>query len=203
MHVGVELQGHFRVTVDGRRVSAGDWRRARSVALVKLLALAPGHRLHRDQAMDALWPDLSPDAAAGNLRKAMHYARRALGAQDLIKLDGEVLALAPDAELVVDVALFETDAQAALRAGDASACLRAAERYGGELLPDDRYAEWSEEPRERLGQLYVRVLKMGRLWERMLATHEAGQRQSQWGETGLGHDPNAPARGEQNAPLGF
>src|SRR5215211_2039179 len=114
MRVRVELLGHFRVTVDGRAVSAGDWRRARSVALVKLLALATGHRLHREQVMEALWPEQSPDTAAGNLRKAVHYARRTLGAHDVIKLDGEMLALAPDAELEVDAALFEADAQAAL-----------------------------------------------------------------------------------------
>src|SRR5215211_4114730 len=112
MRVRVELLGHFRVTVDGRAVSAGDWRRSRSVALVKLLALAPGHRLHREQAMDALWPELSPEAAAGNLRKAVHYARRAIGDRDVIRLvGGEMLALAPDAELVVDAVLFEAEAQ--------------------------------------------------------------------------------------------
>src|SRR6266508_5486555 len=138
MRVDVELMGHFRVTVDGRPVSSGDWRRARSVALVKLLALAAGYRLHREQVMEALWPDLAPAAASGNLRKAVHYARRALGAQNLIKLDGEMLALARDAELVVDATLFEAEAQAALRARDESACRRAAERYSGDLLPEDR-----------------------------------------------------------------
>src|SRR6266545_6197746 len=115
MRVRVELLGHFRVTVDDRVVSAGDWRRARSVALVKLLALAPGYRLHREQVMDALWPELAPDAAAGNLRKAVHYARQALGAREVIELDGEILALAPRAELVIDAAVFEADAQTALR----------------------------------------------------------------------------------------
>ena len=158
MRLDIELLGHFRVTVDGRAVPLGEWRRARSVALVKLLALAPGHRLHREQAMDALWPELSPDAAASNLRKAVHYARHALGSRAAIKLVGEVLALAPEAELVVDAALFEADAQAAIRTRDALACQRAAERYRGELLPDDRYAEWSEEPRERLAQSFARLL---------------------------------------------
>lgn len=168
MRVQVDLLGRFGVTVDGRAVSAGDWRRARSVALVKLLALAVGHRLHREQVMETLWPELLPDAASGNLRKAVHYARRALGAQDVIQLDGEMVALAPAAELEVDVVRFETEALAALRTRDAVACRRAAARYGGELLPDDRYAEWSEQPREQLCQLYVRVLKAGGLWEQML-----------------------------------
>jgi DNA-binding SARP family transcriptional activator len=179
MRVRVQLLGRFGVTVDDRRVAAGDWRRARSVALVELLALAEGYRLHREQVMDALWPELPPDAAAGNLRKAVYYARRALGAHDVVGVQGEVLALAPGAELEVDAARFEAEAQAALRARDASACRRAAELYGGELLPDDRYAEWSEEPRERLRLLYLRVLKAGGLWERLLEvdpTDEEAQR---------------------------
>src|SRR5437868_8353803 len=118
MRVEIELLGRFRVTIDGRAVPAGDWRRGRSVALVKLLALAPGFYLHREQVMDALWPELAPDAAASNLRKAVHFARHALSTPDLIKLHGELLRLAPDANLVVDAALFEADAHAALRTAD-------------------------------------------------------------------------------------
>ena len=34
---------------------------------------------HRDQVVDALWPDLAPEAAAARLNTAVHYARRALG----------------------------------------------------------------------------------------------------------------------------
>ncbi|TGS35784.1 hypothetical protein EN825_34715, partial [Mesorhizobium sp. M8A.F.Ca.ET.182.01.1.1] len=91
------------------------------MTLVKLLALARRHRLHREQVMDALWPDLEPEAAAGNLRKAVHFTRRALGAHDIIALDGEVVALAPGAELAVDAALFEAEATAALQANDRGA----------------------------------------------------------------------------------
>src|ERR1051326_4178388 len=120
MQIRLELLGHFQVIVDGRAVSAGDWRRARSVALVKLLALAPAYRLHREQVMEALWPELAPDAAAANLRKAVHYARRALNAHDATKLAGETLVLAPDAEIAIDAVLFEVDARAALRAHDRS-----------------------------------------------------------------------------------
>lgn len=83
MRVQVDLLGRFQVKVDGRAVSAGDWRRGRSEALVKLLALSPGHCLHREQALEALWPGLSPEAAAGNLRKAVRYARHTLGAHDV------------------------------------------------------------------------------------------------------------------------
>ena len=79
MHIQINLLAEFRVTIDGRQAAAAAWRRTRSAALVKRLALADGHRLHREQAMEALWPELEPEAAAANLRKAVHFARRAIG----------------------------------------------------------------------------------------------------------------------------
>jgi DNA-binding SARP family transcriptional activator len=179
VRLAIELLGQFQVAVDGRAIPVGDWRRGRSVALVKLLALAPGHRLHREQAMDALWPDMPVAAASANLRKAVHFARRAFGAHDAIMLDRDTVALAPNGQITIDTEIFEAEAKAALRSGDADACARAADRYPGDLLPDDRYVEWTEEARERLRQIYARVLKAGRLWERVLAfdpTDEEAQR---------------------------
>ena len=55
------------------------WSRRHAASLVKLLALADGRRLHREQVIDALWPGLGVEAAAPRLHKAAHYARRALG----------------------------------------------------------------------------------------------------------------------------
>jgi DNA-binding SARP family transcriptional activator len=169
MLVRVDVLGRFRVAVDGRVATAAAWRRTRSAALVKLLALAEGHRLHREQVMEALWPDLEPEAAAANLRKAAHFVRRALDAHDVVVLDGEIVALAPGAELVIDSQRFEAAAKAALRRNDASACEQAAGLYGGDLLPDDRYTEWAEEPRERLRQLHMQVLRKACLWEQVVA----------------------------------
>ena len=80
MTLRIDLFGGFRVTVDGRVVAPKAWSQRKPAALVKLLALAPGHRLRREQAMDALWPELDPQAAAANLRKALHSARRSLDA---------------------------------------------------------------------------------------------------------------------------
>ena len=181
MRVQVELLGQFRVTVADRSVAASAWRRERGAALVKLLSLSAGHRLHREQAMEALWPEMAPDASAANLRKAVHFARRALGKHDLITVEHDIVALAPTQDLQIDAEAFEAEAQAALRgpSPDPATCARAADRYGGPLLPDDRYVEWTEEPRERLRLLHVRVLKAGRLWERVLAvepTDEEAQR---------------------------
>jgi hypothetical protein len=54
--VGIRLLGGFRVTVGARIKEENVWR-LRKAAVVKLLALAPSHHLHCEQAMDILWPD--------------------------------------------------------------------------------------------------------------------------------------------------
>jgi DNA-binding SARP family transcriptional activator len=168
MRVQVGLLGQFSVIIGERAVPADAWRRERGAALVKLLAVTPGHRLHREQVMDLFWPDLDPEAAGANLRKAVHFARRSLGEHEVIE-SSDALALAPGVELEIDAHAFEQGAKAALRAGDPAACERAANLYRGELLPDDRYVEWLEEPRKQLQQLYVRVLRAGKLWQRLIA----------------------------------
>ena len=156
--------------VDGHAVAGGAWRHRRAAELVKLLALTPRRRLHREQAIDALWPRLPLAAAAPNLRKAAHFARSALGTPDALVLGGEHIALWPQADLEVDAARFERDAEAALRGGNPDACAAAAAVYGGELLPDDRYADWAGEPRERLRALHLRLLARAGLWEGVAAT---------------------------------
>jgi hypothetical protein len=73
--VRVWLLGGFRVSVDSRMIRDSVWRLRKAAALVKLLALSPGHHLHREQAMDLLWPDLGKRPASNNLRQVLHAAR--------------------------------------------------------------------------------------------------------------------------------
>ena len=73
----VWLLGGFRVSVGGRTIKDEEWRLRKAAGLVKLLALAPGHRLHRERAMDLLWP-VWERAASNNLRQVLHAARRIL-----------------------------------------------------------------------------------------------------------------------------
>jgi DNA-binding SARP family transcriptional activator len=143
--VRIELFGGFRVNVDGRAIAEDAWRRRKSAALVKLLALAPRHRLQREQVMDALWPDLPPLQAAANLRKALHYARRMADGGDgetLVESVGAVLSL-PAAALWVDVDAFRAAADRARRTGDPEAYEEAIGLYREGLLPDDRYEDWA------------------------------------------------------------
>lgn len=64
----IRLLGDFEVSVGPRIVGDASRRLRKAANLVKLLALAEGHRLHREQAMDLLWPDLAKRDASNNLR---------------------------------------------------------------------------------------------------------------------------------------
>ena len=74
----IHLLGPFRVAVNGVPVEDHRWTRRKPKLLLKLLALQPHHQLHREQAMELLWPDSDPEAANNNLHKAIHIARHAL-----------------------------------------------------------------------------------------------------------------------------
>ncbi len=148
MAVDVTLLGGFEVRVDGVAVPESAWRLKKARELVKLLALARDHRLHRDQAMDVLWRERGPAAAANNLHQAVHVARRALGA-DVIDLRDEVLSLVA----TVDVDLLEQAATVARRMRTAAAYRAALDLYGGELLPENRYDDWAETRREEVAEL--------------------------------------------------
>ena len=113
--VDIALLGRFTVTVDGVPVADASWTRRHAAALVKVLAMAPGRRLHREQIIDLLWPDDTLDEAAPKLHKAAHFARRALDVPNSVVLRGESVLLLPDVEPSVDVA--------ALR-GSRSSCAR-------------------------------------------------------------------------------
>jgi DNA-binding SARP family transcriptional activator len=170
MHI--TLLGGFDVVIDGRRVPSAQWRRRQAAALVKLLALAPGRTLHREQVIDALWPSLYVDQATPRLHKAAHYARRALGQPRSLVLGGDTVALFPDAEVDVDAVRFQRLAESARDAGAAG---EAADAYPGELLPHDLYERWTEEPRERLRLLYQQTLRRAGRYQDIVNIDAAGE----------------------------
>ena len=146
--VTVALLGGFTAAVDGRPVPDRAWRLKKARELVKLLALAPAHRLHREQAMDVLWQDREPAAAANNLHQAVYAARRAL-APDAIHVRDEMLQLVAE----VDVDRLKEAAAEALRTNRVAAYRAALALYAGELLPENRYDDWVDARREELAEL--------------------------------------------------
>ena len=168
MRLTVRLLGEFAVEVDNRVVPASAWSRRSAASLVKLLSLAPGRSMHREQVLDALWPDASPEAATTRLHKAAHFARRAVDAE-VVVLRRDLASLAPDADVSVDVDRFEALVDGALRVGDPDAIDAALAVYSGPLLPGDPYEEWTIHHRQRLELKYRALLRSAGRWTDLLA----------------------------------
>ena len=170
--VVARVLGGFEVTVDGRRLARSDWQRLSAERLVKLLLATPGHAISRDEAIDTLWPEADPDAGHNNLRKALHFARRALDDTQALVADGDRIAL--DGGIVtVDLDRLEAafDALALERRpgprpadadpgdpDDPGGAVETVLELGPlALLPDDRYEDWLVGPRERLRSRWQQI----------------------------------------------
>ncbi|MFB7355362.1 ATP-binding protein [Streptomyces gardneri] len=165
----LRLFGGFRADRDGGPELPRRWPRPSAQTLVKLLAVVPGHSLHREQVLEICWPNATPQAAASSLRVALHAARHALepeiaprAASSYLISDGTLLRLDPhrvwiDAD---EAERLSADALAGTGAGTGVDALAAAlAAYGGgELLPEDRYAPWAEQRRDEVAALRRRVL---------------------------------------------
>jgi DNA-binding SARP family transcriptional activator len=170
----IHLLGPFRVVVDGAPIADRCFTRRKPKHLIKLLALQTHHQFHREQAMELLWRDSDPEAANNSLNKAIHMARRALepklqSAADshfIFTQDQQIVMRAPE-RLWIDVDLFEDAAARALKAGNVASYETALELYGGDLLPEDLYEEWSTTRREQLLTIFRDLLaKVAQLYER-------------------------------------
>jgi len=161
--VRIWLLGGFRVSIGSSTIEKGAWRLRKAAALVKLLALAPGHGIHGEQAMDILWPGSAFEAASNSLRQVLHDARRVLdpassSRNSYLSLEEEHLILCPDGQLWVDADAFEDAAITARRSRSPAIYRTAIDLYSGELLPEDRYEAWAEGRREELRQLYLALI---------------------------------------------
>jgi len=138
-----------------------DWARRERVRYL-LAYVALGRDVSRAEVAAELWPDLSGDKAASNLRVNLHHLQKALQpdrpADDppwFLQTDGTRMRLARDG-VTVDTELIDSAMVEAVRAESAglpSEALRHYERVadlaGGDLLPEVS-AEWAVFERMRL-----------------------------------------------------
>lgn len=158
------LLGGFRARVGSRDIDPAAWRLRKARSLVKLLALSPGGRLHREQVLEFLWPHLAPEAASNNFRKTLHVVRRTLEPAGTgeparyCRVHDDVVSLAAPGAAWIDVDAFTAATAEAREGGDPAAYRAALGLYAGDLLPEDQYEEWSAGRRESLHQEWLALL---------------------------------------------
>lgn len=126
------------------------------LALLALLATAPGHRLSRDKSIALLWPEAEARRARHLLNVSVHVLRKAAG-KEALRSEGDDLVLAPDM-LRIDSVEFE-------RALDEGQFEEGVAIYRGPFL-DGFYLEgapaferWVEDERARLAALHASALE--------------------------------------------
>ena len=170
----IELLGGFRIALGADEIPDDGWRLAKARSLVKIVALAPGQSILREQLVDLLWPELDPGAGSNNLHQALHIARRTLGAlfpdtkpNRILRLQRGVLSLEAPIPLWIDVEVFELEARALQSIDDPASFYPTLDIYRGDLLPDDLYEDWAAERRIALHEQYLSLL------DRLAALHRA------------------------------
>lgn len=152
----VRMLGGFSVSRDRQEIDFGERIISRMIKIVALRGRVPVEEL-----CELLWPEAPPGAGSVRLRSRLASLRRVTGG-GLLERSGAFLVLDP--AVSVDVASFEevaVTALSAMRQGDDGAVdlgCAALELYGGELLPADRFLDWTDFTREKLRRQYLALL---------------------------------------------
>gem|GEM_PF-2065126 len=160
----IHTLGRFAVYQGDSLIEDAAWQRQKAKKLFKLLLLAPQRQMHKEQLMEYLWPEKSPEAAANNLHRTLFILRRVLQTTPqqtpIVLFKDNVISLNPSQIAWVDFEAFEQ--YAALARQDAEQ-LEPAEQaiklYTGDFLPEDLYEDWAVERRESLRRTYLEMLK--------------------------------------------
>ena len=154
----VQTLGQLEVRQGKHPIEMAVFRQRRCGELLALLLIAPGRTLSSEQIAEALYPERPPGAARASFHHTTSALRRALEpdlpekfpSRYLEVEEGQVTLHLPTGSWV-DVEAFE----AHCRRGEWEEALSL---YGGEFLPEYRYADWTVAPRERLALLYQQAL---------------------------------------------
>ena len=145
------------MTDGGRTIELGA---GQGTQLLKLVAVSGG-AVHAEQAIEQLWPEVAPDAGRNRLRTVLNRLRDTAG--DVVRRDGDLLALAPEARL--DLTQFRREAREALALrGDPAPAVAVARsaiaRYRGDVLPHDLYEEWATAARDDARRTMLELLDL-------------------------------------------
>ncbi|GAB4447052.1 MAG: hypothetical protein Kow0031_29630 [Anaerolineae bacterium] len=168
----VQTFGTFRIWRDGQEIEPAAWSREKSLHLFQFLITmrrqAP--HLHKEQIIDRLWPELSPDEGDRDFKVALHTLNKVLEPQRkaraaprfIIRFDltyGLNLS-----EMRIDADEFErllaagTEALPTNPARAADLFKQAIALYHGDYLPERRFEDWCSSERERLQVLALGLM---------------------------------------------
>jgi DNA-binding SARP family transcriptional activator len=163
--------GALTVYRDAQRIDGSHVRRRRAWTLLEILLASYGHSVDDDVLLERLWPDGPPPGAASQLKVIVHDLRHALAPQPDPPRPGRFVVRRAGGYAFDTAAPHRIDTQEFLglarwgerlaQLGDAGSALvayrAATDLYGGDLLEDERYADWCANERDFLRERHLDV----------------------------------------------
>jgi DNA-binding SARP family transcriptional activator len=160
------------------------WHNAKAKSIFQYLIVRPSEPTLKDTLMETLWPDCPPQAAANNLKVAIHQLKATLSGlggklvnlRSIMFLQGSYL-INPEMNLWIDVEEFEKHWNAGRRFEKERKTTEAIHEYEnaeslylGDYLVEDLYEEWTLLRREALKDIYLIIL--GKLAEHCILVND-------------------------------
>lgn len=164
----IHLLGTFEIVTQWDVPNSAAWRSQQNRTILKFLFLHRRHVVPSDRLLEILWPDQDPEVTRSRLYVRISQARRMLDPENphaAIQSVAGGYCFYPDPVWWVDVDAFEAAAERGRRAQERDALTEAIANYEearllyrGDLLEEDRYADWTFAERERLLERYLTLL---------------------------------------------
>lgn len=153
--------GRIRLQL-GQRVIPLSQSRRKAASLVAYLASRPSHSAARDQVLDAIWPNQSPEGAANSLHQTLYFLRRDIDpcfedghSVDYMVVEPDVVYLDPDLVQVDSAAFFRQVSAAIASDNVAELAMPLLRDYQAKFALDFEYEEWSLAWRDQLHGLFL------------------------------------------------
>ncbi|WP_223700767.1 BTAD domain-containing putative transcriptional regulator [Sutcliffiella deserti] len=163
----IQTLGAFRVWLGDRELESKDWQRIKAKELLEFFVTKRQKLLVKDEIFAALWPNMPEKSmtrdfkvALNALNNALEPDRKARMEPFFIQRNGSSYGLNPSSGYSIDCMEFETLANIGLEEKEPTKALALLEKalslYKGDFLPEQKYADWCLNERERLLVYYLR-----------------------------------------------
>ena len=183
----IETLGNFRVSRGEHVITDSEWERNSARNLLKAIVSQGSKKVPRDVLIEELWPEHAPDTAEKNFKVTLHRLRKSLEPQmdrtfgsSYVHLHDNLVSLNEE-RCEIDIETFSslvTKGRSEEEKGESKAAESLYEQaialYKGDFLPQDLYAPWAEEKRNRAKLNYIGILqRLGSMYEERGATKKA------------------------------
>ena len=171
-YLRIRCFGAFEIYRDGVFVAPREWKRRKSLLLLKMLVLRANRPVVQDVLIEQLWPGIDPAIGTNRLYVLIHALRKMIeppscdGDPVVILTDGDSYLFSSDSFCWLDLQEFQDAIDlgtGARRRGDTQeatvAFQHASTLYRGDIFEDEPFAEWCWLDREYLRENYLTVMR--------------------------------------------